>query len=121
MHDKGGPPTKVRPVTATQAIGGPRMDPTLPAPPDIRVSIAAELRRRADAAILMPPLPGRAGVGLAARDGALDWPPGVGGPATFGLDQAELRAEVRRKWDAGWQRWELRRTFDLPGLDAWAA
>ncbi len=89
---------------------------------DRPADIPAQIRRRAVAAAGMHPLPGRFGDGLVARDPLLSWPPGVlDGPATFGLDQAELRAEVRRRWDAGWQRWELRRVFDLPGLDAWAS
>jgi hypothetical protein len=34
-------------------------------------------------------------------------------PCTFGMDRVTLRAEARRCWDSGWQRWEILVRFDI--------
>lgn len=78
--------------------------------------IAAALRRRADAARRMPPLEGRWGPDLGARDPHASWTGPILGPlrwdpahaaGRFGLSDGELRAHARYLVDSGFQPWEI--------------
>lgn len=75
------------------------------------MSAAAAIRRRRAAADRCPPLDH-------GRRDPLDRAAAPAGPSTFGLDRAELRAELRHLAAAGWQVWELRERFAVEGVSA---
>lgn len=81
------------------------------------MTAAAALRRRADAARRLPPLEGRHGPDLGARDPLASWPTGRE-PSTFGLTGDELRAEAERLVASGWGCWEIRATLVRPEVAA---
>ena len=80
--------------------------------------IAAQLRRRRDAALRLPVLEH---LGVADPWDALGGPDG---PASYGLTGRELATEATRCIDAGWSGWEVRtrfldpRTVDHEGVAA---
>jgi len=74
------------------------------------VSAAAAIRRRRTAAVRCAPL-------ADGRRDPLDLA-APAGPSTFGLDRAELRAELRRLAAQHWQVWELRERFAVEGVSA---
>jgi hypothetical protein len=71
-------------------------------------SIAADLRRRAAAALRMTSVP-------AGQADPLRCMVEPHGQSSFGLTFAELTAEVRRCHDSGWQVWELHARFTVHG------
>ncbi|MEV7501542.1 hypothetical protein [Streptomyces sp. NPDC093018] len=63
-------------------------------------AIVAQIRRRREASARCEPLP------CGHRD-PLDCLAAPAGPGTFGLTDAELRAEANRLINLGWQFWEV--------------
>ena len=72
-------------------------------PPAVRHATVA----RQQAARRCPPIEGRFGPTLAARDPALTFPPLGLMPSTYGMTANELRAEAHRLLEAGWKAWEI--------------
>jgi hypothetical protein len=91
-------------VPATAATAAKQLD-------HAQSTAAAQLRRRRDAALRLPPLPWRVAQlgrsGLAARDPLVP-AQRTGGPSTYSLRPHEMRAEVARMRRDGWSPEEIR-------------